>query len=62
MIRRVLLVIAVAMLVLAGYLVLNDGVKIELSGAPVIVDEVRNTGEGLEHEIIDFNKPEKGYS
>ncbi len=62
MIRMLLLVVAITMLMVAGYLVTNDGVKIEVDKTNVIVDSVQNTGEGLENEIIDFNKPERGYS
>lgn len=62
MIRMLLLVIAITMLLIAGYLVTNDGVKIEVDKTNVIIDSVQNTGEGLENEIIDFNKPERGYS
>ena len=50
------------MLMIAGYLVTNDSVQIEVDKTNVIVDSVQNTGEGLENEIIDFNKPERGYS
>ena len=62
MIRMLLLVIAITMLMVAGYLVTSDSVQIEIEKTNVIVDSVQNTGEGLENEIIDFNKPERGYS
>ena len=62
MIKLILLVLAITMVFVAGYLITNDGVKIEVDKNNVIVDQVTNTGEGLENEIIDFNKPERGYS
>ncbi len=54
--------ISIVLLVLAGYLVTSDGVEIDIEGKGVIVDQVTNTGEGLENEVIDFNRPEMGYS
>ena len=61
MIRKVLLVISIILLVIAGYLVVNDGVEIEVEKTGLIIDEVKNTGEGLEEHVPDFTQ-QKGYS
>ncbi len=61
MIRKVLLAAAIILLVLAGYLVTNDGVDIEIEKTGLIIDDVKNTGEGLEQPVPDFTK-QKGYS
>lgn len=61
MIRLVLLAVAVTMLVVAGYLVISDGVHIDVDKTKVIVDDVQNTGEGLEQHVPDFTQ-QKGYS
>ena len=61
MIRKVLLVISIILLVIAGYLVVNDGVEIEVEKTGLIIDEVKNTGEGLEEPVPDFTQ-QKGYS
>lgn len=53
--------VAVTMLVVAGYLVISDGVGIEVDKTKVIVDDVQNTGEGLEQHVPDFTQ-QKGYS
>lgn len=61
MIRLVLLAVAVTLLVVAGYFLVNDGVNIEVDKTKVIVDDIQNTGEGLEQHVPDFTK-QKGYS
>lgn len=62
MIGKLLLVTAIALLLLTAYILTSNNLMVEVQGKGVIVDEVRNTGEGLEDNVIDFNKPEKGYS